>query len=226
MDKKDEIVDPTSEVTDLTSDQIERVKAFMEKGTPGIASIDDSKMWRMMELYLSGKSYNNISRTMGIEKDIVLYLSHKMNWTNRKREFLIEMSNNIQERLLETRLVSQNFLIDLTSYWHKKLGSRIQKYSITGDEKDSEGVSKQDIAMYLKTLEMLGKAIGPNKDSDDKPSPVSLNPGENGITLKKTGNGQIEVTPKAKTIGTVLKDFANLRREEDKKKSEKKTNNE
>lgn len=213
-------------VTDLSAAQLQRVQKFMESGTPGIALIDESKMFRMLDLYLGGKSYTQISRMTGTDKDMVLYLSHKMDWYQAKQEYLVDLNNNLQERLLETKLISQNFLTDLVAFWHKKIGTNINKYLATGDEAAAEKIVGKDIDKYLKTVEILQKLTEKGGGDGQKPSPVGLNLGENGVTVKKVGEGEVEITPKSKAIGSVLKDLANLKRAEENKKPEKSGNNE
>lgn len=200
---------------DFSKEDLERINAFMEKGLPGVSAVDEASLKRILDLYLSGKTYRQISKSTRIPKDVILFLSYKFNWYKDKQEYFGELEQNIKERFIETKLVSQNFLNDLIAFWHKRIGSNVTRFLAQGDERAAENINFKDVDRYLKTLEVLHKlTVEQVARAAKSNSSIGLNVGE-GVTVKKIGENEVEITPKNKTLGEMLKTFADYRRQEE-----------
>lgn len=209
---------------DFSPKDLERIEKFKEEGMPGLLTLDETKVARILDLYLSGKTYHQISRIMRVEKALVLYLSKKFNWFSTRQEYLFELESNIRSRVVEAKLTSQDFLLELTSVWQKKIGSKITKYLASGEDSHAEEIDLKEVDKYLKTIEMLHKLTseGSPKSSGGQSPAIGLNLGD-GVTITKKSDNEVEITPKQAAIGDVLKKFADLRREEEKKKNSAKS---
>ena len=75
-------------------------------------------------------------------------------------------------------------------------------------------INLKDIAAYIKTLEALSKSTG--AFAEPKAPAVGLNLGE-GVTVSKKDDGSVEITPKQKAVGEILKQLADERRKNEKK---------
>jgi hypothetical protein len=131
-----------------------------------------------------------------------------------RKEYMIDLEQNIRGRLLEARMVNQDFLLQMIQMWQKKIGSKMNKYLATNNEEFANEIDLKDIDKYLKTLDILQR-ISAEPKSGGNPT-VGLNLGE-GVTIERHGN-TVEITPKTKAIGDMLKQFADFRREEESKK--------
>jgi hypothetical protein len=205
--------------TDLTVDDRQSINKFIEAGMPGLGAVNEATLARMMDLYLEGKLHRQIARTVRVEKVLVMYLADKFNWYQLRREYLHELELTIRNRLLESKIVSQDFLLQLTQVWQKKIGSQITEYLRTGDENHANNINLKEIDKYLKTIEMLHKITAEGAPKKPMAPAVGLNLGD-GVTVKKVGDNEVEITPKSKTIGDVLKQFADSRRKESEIKSD------
>ena len=171
----------------------------------------------MLEMYLSGKTYRQIATTMSIKKEIVLYMSYKFNWFELRQDYLVDLESSMRGRVLEAKIVNQDFLLQLQAMWQKKIGSKISKYLATDNEEFANEIDLKEVDKYLKTVELLQKLASEGKNPADSTRPmVGVNAGD-GVTIVKTGENSIEITPKSKAIGDALKMFADSRREEEKK---------
>lgn len=202
--------------TDLSPSDLEKVNQFVEEGMPGLAKVDEATLTKMMTLYLEGKPYTSIARLAKVDRRIVHYLSNKFNWYLARKEYLHELEATIRNRVIESKIVSQDFLLQLTHLWQKKIGNQINQYLVTGDESHANGINLKEVDKYLKTIEMLHKITTDGPNAKPVAPAVGLNLGD-GVTIKKVGENEVEVTPKQKTIGDILKQFADHRREESKK---------
>lgn len=202
--------------SDFTEKDLAIIQKYVEDGLPDIAVVDGEKLTRIMDLYLSGKSYRAISTIMNVKAATILYLSHKYNWFQLKKDYITDLENTIRGRLLEARLVNQDFLLQLVHMWQKKIGSKMTKYLSTDNEAFANSIDLKEIDKYLKTVDMLHRLSSEKNVSQAAPA-VGLNLGD-GVTIVKKGDNEVEITPKSKVISEMLKEYANSRREEEKKK--------
>jgi hypothetical protein len=209
---------PDQPVNDFSQKDLEVIQAYQEKGLEGIGVVNETKLASMLEMYLSGKTYRQIATTMQLRKEIVLYMSYKFKWFELRTEYLVDMESSMRGRVLEAKIINQDFLLQLQAMWQKKIGSKIRKYFATNNEEFANEIDLKEIDKYLKTVEMLHKLSGEKVASVDNNRPmVGLNAGE-GVTIVKKGDNEIEITPKSKAMSEALKMFADSRREEEKKK--------
>lgn len=202
--------------TDISEADMKKVQEYIVAGLPGISAVNDTVLYRMLDLYLSGSTYWQISNCTNIKRTVVLYLSHNFNWYMAKREYLAELDRQIKGRVIDAKLVSQDFLLQLTQMFEKKIGQKIKRYMATDDSSHADEINLKEIDKYIKSLETL-KSLGEDgRDSKGRPPAVGLNLGD-GVTIEKTGDNKVTITPNAKekTIGDMLAQFANARREEE-----------
>jgi hypothetical protein len=210
--KLPEVVDDKP-ITDMSEKELGRVTRYKNAGLPGIIDVNEDKLAKMMDLYLSGKTYSQISQITGIPKDIVLYLSQKMQWFEVKEEYLLELDERMKIRIIENKLMSQDHLLQLAQMYQKKIGHKITRYLSTGNEDIANGIDLKEVSAYLKILEALHK-IGA---APVAPGPLIGITMPDGATMTRKSNNEIEITPKQKAIGDILKQHADMKRKEDKK---------
>lgn len=199
-------------MTDLSKASMQKVKSYMQSGLPGIGIVDDLRLAKMMELYLAGKTYDQISNIAQVNRTIVMYLSYKLNWCETRKNYMVELSEHIKRRILDAKLTSQDFLLQLQQTYEKKIGSKINRYLVTENEEHIDKINLKELDRYLKIVELLQKTI--SEVPKDKGPLIGINLGD-GATVTRSGDNQIEITPKQKAIGDVLKYYADLRREEE-----------
>lgn len=196
---------PTTDIVGKDQDDLQK---FMEAGMPGVGDLEEESVRKMFDLYLSGKTYRQISGIMRTPKPVVMYISNKLQWFNRRQDYLMELENTNLPRIIEAKLMSQDFLLQLVQMWQKKIGARMTRYMMTDDEKHTAQINLKEIELYLKTLERLQKSIELPKASGPL---VGINIPD-GATMTRTGENTIEVTPKQKASDGMLKKFADMQR--------------
>lgn len=197
---------------DFSDSDLKIIAKYVEEGLPGIAAIDEPKMFKILDLYLSGKTYRQITMIAKVPKAPVLFLSQKYNWFSMKQDYQLELEKGMHERIISAKISSQDFLINLTQMWEKKISSKISMYLSSDNELFTEQIDLKEIDKYLKTIEVLHKLSG-GIPSGDKGPAVGLNLGS-GVTISKTNDGAVEITPHAQKQSDVLKKYAEFRRDE------------
>lgn len=205
--------------TDLSDTEIVNVTKFVEDGLPGIATLGEDKFVKMTELYLSGSTYRQISMILSVPKVMVHYISHHYGWFAAKREYLTELQERMKYRVMDSKLASQDFMLLLVQAYQKKIGHSIKQYLETDDASHTNAINVKEVAQLLKTIEMVQSLNNEGKDSKGKTPAVGLNLGD-GVTIERSGDNKVTITPKERVVGDMLKKFADKRRAEQNKPDE------
>lgn len=197
---------------DFTLSDLDKIKDFKEKGMPGLHTLDVDHVERAMALYLGGKSYRQICNILKVPKTIILFLSDKFNWYELRWNYLDELKETMAPKIIESKLQSQEFLLHLSLAYRKRIGTNIDRFLRTDDAKHFDEIDGKDVTNLLKIEEMLHKLSSENYSpgQGDK-SLIALNGMGEGMTITKTSNNSVEITPK-NTFASKLKQFADLKR--------------
>lgn len=201
---------------DFTMKDLELIDKFKEDGMLGLHTLVDTDVERCMALYIDGKTYRQIANITKIKKDVILFLANKFAWWELRREYLDELNAIMKDKVLESKLQTQEFLFDLIMAYRKKIGKNLNKYLKTDDEGWMDKLDSKDMSVIFKCVELLEKL---NMESFTNPqsdkSLVALNGMGEGVTITKTGANSVEITPKS-PFSSKLKQFADLKREQEK----------
>ena len=209
-----EIVVDNIKMTDLSDASMKKVQRFIDDGLPGVSVVNEEKLAKITELYLAGKTYDQIASATRIDRTIVMYASYKYNLCDIRKEYMLELSDHMKRRVLEFKLMSQDHLLNLAQMYHKKHGGKIMRYLETNDEAHTDQINLKELDRYMKIVDLIQKSTA--EPAKEKGPLIGLNLGE-GATVTRNSDNEIEITPKQKAIGDVLKHYADLRREEEKK---------
>lgn len=211
----------TIKETDISASELVKVQKYKEDGLPGLASITDSQVYRMMDLYLTGSTYSQIAEALRVTKVTVMYLSDSHNWYGIKREYLNEIQEKIKNRVVDSKLRSQEFMLLLVQSWQKKIGRKLSMYLATNDTAHMDNLDLKEVSQLMKAIEMVNELDNTGKGTNGKTPPIGLNIGD-GITMEKIGDNKITITPKPTSIGDILKAHADRSRLEEAKLTENK----
>jgi len=128
-----------------------------------------------------------------------------------RAEYIHELEMHMRQKVLESKIESQDFLLQLGHMFRKKIGQNINRYLQTDDTRFANDIDLKEVDRYLKIVDTLHKLS--NDAKEGKPI-VGLNMGD-GVVITKKGNNEVEITPKQRGIGEALKQFADMRREEE-----------
>ena len=198
---------------DFTMKDLEVIKEFKDKGLMGLAHITPVDVERFMGLYMDGKTYRQIAQLTKKGKAVILYLAEKFNWYELRREYLDELSVTLKDKIMESKLQSQEFLLELVLAYQKKVSRNIHEYLRTDDPKHADKIDQKDIGTVLKVMELLHRLSSENIANNDKPL-VGLSGLGEGMTITKTGANTVQITPSP--FSNKLKAFADMKRQQEK----------
>ena len=203
--------------SDITPKELIKVTEFKEAGCPGLSTLvsNEVTLTKAYGLYMDGKTYHEIATITGVKKDVILYVAHKHDWFGTKMEHLAILDANIKDRILQAKLVDQDFVLQIKQFFIKKIGRKMTRFMASGDEETANAVNKSDIELYMKAVDLLDKISTEKVPTNSRPT-VGLNLGD-GVTVRKIGENEVSITPKQKTHADMLKEFANMKRDEEAK---------
>ena len=201
--------------TDISASEMVKVRTYTEHGMPGLVDITESQIYQMINLYLEGSTYTQIANILKVKKVLVMYLAHNQNWYAVKREYLDEIQEKIKNKVVDSKLRSQEFMLTLVQAWQKKIGNQLTKYLSTNDVEHMNDIDLKEIAQLMKAIEIVNSLDNAGKSPNNKTPAIGLNVGD-GVTVEKTGNNTISITPKSTSIGDLLKKYADGNREKEK----------
>lgn len=196
---------------DFTDKEVERINTYVSNGCVGLESLvkDDHKVNNLFALYMSGKTYTEISKISRVKKDIVLYMAAKMRWYEKRMEYLDDIQKNITKKITETRTESLNFIASLISMHHKYYGDAINDYLRTGDREIVESLDLKQLTQYFKSIELLEKILNPSNISRGGGSNTTVNINTPGGKVEQVDEKTIEIT--SDNTGDILKKLTELK---------------
>lgn len=205
--------------TDLTDADLEKVAKYVERGLPGVSEVTSDQLYRMYELYLSGSTYSQIASMLAVKRIIVLYFSHANKWFDTKSEYLSEVQDKIKNRIVDTKLRNKEFMLLLVQAWQRKIGGKLNKYLATGDSQHMDEIDLKEVAQLMKAIDMVNELDESGKNPQGKTPAIGLNMGGNGVTVERTGDNAISITPNApkeESLGDMLQKYADESRKKEK----------
>lgn len=202
---------------DFTTKDLETIKKFKEDGMLGLHTLVDTDMERCMALYIDGQSYRQIANITKIKKDVILFLAEKFSWWELRKEYLDELQATMKDKVIDSKIQTQQFLFDLISAYRKKIGKTVNRYLKTDNEEWMDKLDNKDMGVIFKCVELLEKLSSENFNPHSEKSLVAFNGMGEGVTITKTGNNSVEITPKGPSpVSSKLKQFADMKREMEK----------
>lgn len=201
---------------DFTQEELDKLSYFENEGMPGIAKISDQNLYRWLNLYMVGKSYEEIAQETKSQIELILCVSKRNGWASKKRAYHEAIATNLTSRLMETRLQGLSFLSDVIHFYHKNVGKNIKEYLETGNEKAAEKIDLKNLDKYYKAMDMVEKLMF--KPSDDKDGAKPINQFFNffgGTTIKKVGDGKVEIEQKEPSNDNEILELEKIKEEND-----------
>lgn len=212
---------PTVQVpkTDLTPKELLVIEQFKENGLPGVSDVPEDKLYKMLDMYMTGSTYTQIANFLGVRRNIVIYLAHVSNWYEMKQEGLNEIQENLKNRIIEAKTRNSEFMLLLVQSWQKKMTTHLKHFLSTNDPEHMETIDLKEMAALMKAIDMVNALDNTGKSPKGQAPTVGLNLGD-GVDIEKTGENTVSITPKP--VGSLLQQYANKRREEEKASLSKK----
>lgn len=209
---------------DMTKEEHLNLQKYIDNGCPGLVKIDDTKVFTWFELYMNGKGYSEIANITKDNKELIMYVSHKSRWNEKKMEYYRDMSASMASKLKNVKIQSADTVANAITAMGKYYNDKFNKFLATNDKDIIENMDTKILAQYYKSLEVLDKIISPTpKDDDDstKKPMVNINLGT-GATVTQVDDKTVDISTNTvesdEAAGDLLKALAKYQRSKDTKK--------
>lgn len=180
--------------SDFSVEEVDQLKSFKEKGLPGITQIKETNTFSWFNLYMSDKSYQEIADITRSDKNLILYLSDKLDWFGKKMSYYDNAQGKISAKLSNTKLKSLDFLTTLAESYGKVYGSKLNIAIMNNDFRVLDDIDPKQMSVYFKSLEMIQKLT--TTPQSPKSNNMSVNVNLNNETqIKKVDENTLVISP-------------------------------
>jgi TATA-binding protein-associated factor Taf7 len=95
--------------------EVEGVKKFIEDGMPGLGDLKPEQIEAAVSMYMDGCTYQKISSTLSVKKQIVAFLAYKHDFYTAKMDMLASLVQSSKTKMEINHLKSVDFLTDMMS---------------------------------------------------------------------------------------------------------------
>jgi hypothetical protein len=183
---------PVPENLDFTPAEYATFVEYKDAGYPGISRVRDSDVFKWLNLYYAGKSYEEIARQTKSDVAQILATSVRHNWPKKRNDYLVSVQDKLQERLVANRMEALVFLTDVQSYVHNTIGKQIREYLETQNEELIKKIDLKSLDKYYKAVDTIEKLAFNKKDDNNQP-PAIFNNFFGKTSITKTGPNSVEV---------------------------------
>lgn len=195
---------------DKTPQEKESLDRYKKNGCPGLTSLEETDVFKWFELYMSGKTYTEIAQITKSKKDLVMYVSSKGKWLEKRIEYYRDISEHIVKKTSQAKIDSINTLSAMVSALSKYYGKKFNEYLANNDDSIIEEMDTKMLAQYYKSTESLEKIMtqsDPDGDPDgDKAKGININLHSSNAQIKHLDDDSIEI--KDDSVGEILKFLA------------------
>lgn len=143
-------------VGDWTSKELEVLQDYEQKGVRPLAP---SLAGQMFNLFLEGYSCADIAKlNKGLTEGDILFARKKYNWDSERDSYMIQIKNQVTQKVLKQKMESVEFLTNMLSVIHKEHKDVMLRFLQTGNVEDLPKIGS--LRTYKEIIETLAKITG------------------------------------------------------------------
>lgn len=186
---------------------------YIESGCPGLSKIADERVFQWFALYMSGKTFFEISQETKDKLELVLYIAHKSKWQATKLEYFQDIQTNLAKKVAMAKMEAANTMTSMMAALGKYHKKKADKYIMTNDDSLMESMDVKLWAAFCKTISTLDEMM--NLESNKSGPSVNINVGNNASVSQKA-DGSLEVNSDS-GVSDLLKSLAEFKKSQEKK---------
>jgi hypothetical protein len=193
----------------LTERELNALRVYASFGKqPDIAP---STIASFYSLFLNGKTCQEIvvaNSGFSLAQIVKLRVDHE--WDQKRFEYINQLLVKTNDKMIQIKLESMNFLGDAIAVTHKLLGEKLVRFLQTGNVAELEGVPVGTLGQYKLFQELLAGLATPQKpgmSSPNLPGPaVHVSVGANSSVKIESGSGKPDRAKVLNNLGNKLLD--------------------
>ncbi len=142
---------------DFSTEDIQALEAFNLAGRPNVARISETEIFSWFNLYMSGRTYQEIAKETKADINHVLFIADKYVWAEKKDTHFANIMARIQTKMDTVKLEGVSFLYDLLSFTHALYSEDIIEFIKTKDKAVAARVDLKIVDKYTKIVDAINK---------------------------------------------------------------------
>lgn len=142
---------------DFSQEDVQALEAFNTAGRPNIARISETEIFSWFNLYMSGRTYQEIAKETKADLNHVLFIADKYTWADKKAAHFENIMARIQTKMDTVKLEGVSFLYDLLSFTHSLYSEDIVEFIKTKDKSIAARVDLRVVDKYTKIVDAINK---------------------------------------------------------------------
>lgn len=180
-------------VGEWTSKELQVLQEYEQKGVRPLAP---SLAGQMFNLFLEGYSCADIAKlNKGLTEGDILFARKKYNWDTERDNYMIQVKNQVTQKVFKQKMESVEFLTNMLSVIHKEHKDVMLRFLQTGNPEDLPKIGS--LRTYKEIIETLAKITG--EDSVKKLKVDGKIQQETTIKGDGSANVNIPLTPELQT---------------------------
>jgi len=160
----------------------------------GIKPISPTISSQMYNLFLEGYTCAIIAKlNKGFSEGDVLYCRQKFKWDDQRDEYALQLTNQVQQKVIKQKLESIEYLTNILSVIHKAERDTTLKFLQTGNTDDLPNIGS--LKTYKDVIETLAKITGESNTKKLKLEGMI----QQETTIKNESGSGIQITPELHT---------------------------
>lgn len=202
---------------DFSPEQLKSLSDYKKNGCPGLVKTNETEAFQWFELYMSGKTYVEISKETNSKLDLILYFSEKGRWHEKRMTYYSELNDKILHKCMASRLEAVDTMSTMISALNKYYSGKFNKFLKNKDNDVIERLDTKMLSQYHKVIESVEKIMTPKKDGDSSPN-ISIHLDSSRKTVDVVEEGGENSEFEDVDVAEALKNLAKLSRSRKKNK--------
>lgn len=198
---------------DMSEAEIESLQDYIHNGCPGLIKATESDLFKWFGLYMAGKTYEEIAQLTGVRRDLVLYISYKSSWCEKRMNHYNDLIQNLSQKVSQTKLDSANTISTMITALNKYYGDKFNKFLASHDKSLLEKLDTKLLAQYNKSHDVLDKIIAQAQGKGEEKENPLVNINVKSGQVKQVDDNTLEITDDS--VSTILKALVEAKNKQD-----------
>ena len=180
---------------DMNVEEKASLQDYIKNGCPGLVKVSEDEVFAWFNLYISGKTYNEIAQITKGKRDLILYVAHRARWHQKRLGHLTDISSHITQKIQKAKLESANTVVNAITSLGKYYDDKFNKFLSTNDKDIIENMDTKMLGQYYKSLEILDKIAPSERESSKDSAQPTVNINIGPSKIKQKDDNTVDITP-------------------------------
>lgn len=186
---------------------------------PGIGRVTETNLFSWFNLYMSGRSYKEISKETKSKLEYILYMSDHHDWYAKRQQHYENLMAKIENKMTTAKIEGVSFLYDLLSVMTEMHKNDIVEFLSTKNPDAAARVDLRIIDRYTKAVEAISKlTASPDEWLKHQERNAASSPTVNINIENATINKPVDEVLEIESGQSIISKLAELKKQKESKK--------